>query len=237
VQLLLVQAEVSRVLGDHAAAVRALDRAGEVLEKLGNLFLDGLIHAERGRLALAQGDHPRAEQHLHTALGLQVSIGARPAAVRTLEVMAAIAALDESFAESAHVLSAADGLLQQIGLARGPLELAAYDAQLQLLRVQLSDAMFDTEWNDARGISLTDVVEYVSRMRGQRKRPSVGWDCLTPTELRVAALVAEGLTHAQIGARMFIARGTAKIHVAHIFTKLGIGSRAQLAVMAAGRSR
>ncbi|MBC8087852.1 MAG: helix-turn-helix transcriptional regulator [Phycisphaerae bacterium] len=135
------------------------------------------------------------------------------------------------------VLSAATGLRERIGLARGPSERAAHDALVTSLRARLGEAVFDGEWSEARNISLDDLVEYVSRMRGQRKRPSIGWDSLTPTKLRVAALVAEGLTNPQIGERMFIARGTVKIHIAHIFTKLGIGARAQLAVIASERAK
>lgn len=235
IQLLLVQAESDRVCGNTDDASRALERASTATAKLGNEFLGALVESERGRLVLSQGDRVRAEQHLHSGLGVQVRIGARPSAVRTLETMAGIAALDESDSEATRVLSAANGLREQIGLARGPAERAVHDALVQSLRARLSEVVFDAEWSEARNISLGDVVEYVSRMRGQRKRPSIGWDSLTPTELRVAALVAQGLTNPQIGERMFIARGTVKIHVAHIFTKLGIASRSQLAVMAAGK--
>jgi DNA-binding CsgD family transcriptional regulator len=76
------------------------------------------------------------------------------------------------------------------------------------------------------------LVEVVSRSRGQRHRPSSRWASLTATKLRVAGLVAKGLTNPQIGERMFIARGTVKADIAHIFTKLSVTSRAQLAAMA-----
>jgi DNA-binding NarL/FixJ family response regulator len=47
-----------------------------------------------------------------------------------------------------------------------------------------------------------------------------------PLEL---ALAAEGLSNPQIGDRPYISRRTVQTHVAHIFMKLGISSRAQLA--------
>jgi DNA-binding CsgD family transcriptional regulator len=47
-----------------------------------------------------------------------------------------------------------------------------------------------------------------------------------PPEL---ALAAEGLSNPQIGDRPYISRRTVQTHVAHIFMKLGISSRAQLA--------
>jgi DNA-binding NarL/FixJ family response regulator len=51
----------------------------------------------------------------------------------------------------------------------------------------------------------------------------------------VVRLVTEGLTNPQIGERLFIARGTVRTHLTHIFTKLGVTSRAQLATEATRR--
>ena len=52
---------------------------------------------------------------------------------------------------------------------------------------------------------------------------------LTPTERSVAGLVAEGLSNPQIGERLYISRRTVQTHLAHVFAKLDISSRAQLA--------
>ncbi len=66
-------------------------------------------------------------------------------------------------------------------------------------------------------------------MRGARQRPASGWDSLTPSEQRVAALAAEGLTSRQIGDRPYISTFTVGSHLRHIYQKLGINSRLQLA--------
>ncbi|MDQ4134513.1 MAG: helix-turn-helix transcriptional regulator, partial [Actinomycetota bacterium] len=57
----------------------------------------------------------------------------------------------------------------------------------------------------------------------------------TPTELAVVRLAAEGLTNRQIGDHLFVSRRTVETHLAHVFLKLGITSRAQLAAEAAKR--
>ena len=69
----------------------------------------------------------------------------------------------------------------------------------------------------------------MTRSRGPRLRPLVGWPSLTPTEQAVVALVAEGLSNPQIAARLFISRSTVKTHLNHAFTKLDVSSRAELA--------
>ena len=66
--------------------------------------------------------------------------------------------------------------------------------------------------------------------RISRGRPQIGWDSLTPAERMIAGLVAEGLSNPQIGQRLFISRRTVQTHLAHVFAKLDISARAQLAV-------
>jgi hypothetical protein len=49
----------------------------------------------------------------------------------------------------------------------------------------------------------------------------------------VAGLVADGLTNPQIGARLYISGRTVQTHLVHVFAKLDIASRVQLAVQVA----
>ncbi len=65
--------------------------------------------------------------------------------------------------------------------------------------------------------------------RGARKRPRAGWQSLTPTERAVVDLVADGLSNPQIGERLYISRLTVQTHIAHVFAKLDLSARAQLA--------
>jgi DNA-binding CsgD family transcriptional regulator len=55
---------------------------------------------------------------------------------------------------------------------------------------------------------------------------------LTPRESEVLALMVQGLGNRQIARRLFISEKTAKVHVGHIFDKLGVETRVQ-AVLAA----
>jgi ATP/maltotriose-dependent transcriptional regulator MalT len=55
---------------------------------------------------------------------------------------------------------------------------------------------------------------------------------LSPREREVFEYLQQGLTNAQIAAALFIAESTVKVHVHHIFDKLGIRSRAALMVQA-----
>lgn len=73
--------------------------------------------------------------------------------------------------------------------------------------------------------------------RGTRNRPTTGWASLTPTERKVVNLVTEGNSNPQIGERLFISRRTVQTHLSHVFTKLDLTSRAQLAAVAVQQNR
>jgi DNA-binding NarL/FixJ family response regulator len=71
--------------------------------------------------------------------------------------------------------------------------------------------------------------------RGSRERPRSGWESLTSTELRVVALVARGMTNPEVARRLYVSRHTVESHLSHVFSKLGLVSRIQLAVQAVHR--
>jgi DNA-binding NarL/FixJ family response regulator len=75
------------------------------------------------------------------------------------------------------------------------------------------------------------VAEFAARTKPPAG-PTTALAELTSREREVMALVAEGLTNAEIGARLFMSPATARTHVSRILTKLGARDRTQLVVMA-----
>ena len=71
---------------------------------------------------------------------------------------------------------------------------------------------------EALGVAATSVAEPVSS--------------LSPRELEVYELLCEGLSNGEIASRLFITEGTVKVHVQHVFDKLGVRSRTALAISA-----
>jgi len=148
-----------------------------------------------------------------------------------------LAAARERFSDAARLLAAAE-------TARRPLQYlapgftanrAAAAAAASQARGVLGEDPFRQAWAEGRGLTLDDAVAYAARKGGGRKRPATGWASLTPAELEVVRLVGEGLRNDAIARRLFIAPGTVKVHLTHIFAKLGITTRAELAAQAAAQ--
>ena len=63
----------------------------------------------------------------------------------------------------------------------------------------------------------------------KHRRARSGWDSLTPTEIKIAAFVEEGLSNPEIAAKLLLSRRTVATHVSHILKKLDVHSRIDVA--------
>ena len=68
-----------------------------------------------------------------------------------------------------------------------------------------------------------------------RARTPEAWDQLTPQELQIAQLAAEGLSNREIAQMVYLSHRTVSSHLYRVFPKLGISSRAELRSMLDGR--
>ena len=77
---------------------------------------------------------------------------------------------------------------------------------------------------------LADRAQRELRASGETVRPRQPqvWDQLTPQELQIAQLAADGLTNREIGERLYISHRTVGSHLYQLFPKLGVTSRAEL---------
>ena len=224
---LVSDGQLALLEGDTVAALAAGEEAQAVAAQLGNPWMLVETHDLLGRVARARGDTDAAEAHFLAALDL--------ADDEALEALAVLAARAESRAEAVRLFAAAHAGREVLGLRRWPIDQPTYDDVIAALRSHLGDEAFGRAWREGAALSLEEAAAYASRARGHRGRPSAGWDALTPAELKVVALVAEGLTNAEIGRRLFISPGTARIHLSHIFAKLDVANRTELAARATAR--
>jgi predicted ATPase/DNA-binding CsgD family transcriptional regulator len=227
--------EVSLARGDLQSSRLRLEEALEWSRKSQwpRLVAEALYYL--GRLARSEGDVTRAESLVHEALDVTSKYGYVPGICDALEYLAGIAAQLESYEEAVRLFGGAARLRELIGYVRFPAMREGYEVDIAGVRETLAEEVFDRAWTEGLALTMGEAIDYARRGRGERKRPTVGWGSLTPTELEVVRLVSQGLSNPQIAERLFIARNTVKAHMSHIFSKLGTASRAELAAEATRR--
>jgi DNA-binding CsgD family transcriptional regulator len=85
------------------------------------------------------------------------------------------------------------------------------------------EAIAATPWMDRTSAELRATGE-----RARRRTPETA-DRLTPQELQVAQLIAQGATNREAAAALFVTPKTIETHLGHIYRKLGVRSRVELA--------
>jgi predicted ATPase/class 3 adenylate cyclase/DNA-binding CsgD family transcriptional regulator len=230
-----VRAEIALERGDPEAA-RDMARTALVLSE--SPFAGWL--RDRALLAHARvlrriDELERAEDEAYRSVTFAQMGGHRPATAEAFELMAGLAAQQEGPLEAARLFGAADALRERLGYPRPPVEQPAHAADWDLVTTALDPDALETASAEGRAMTLDAAVAYASRGRGERKRPSSGWASLTPTEREVVGLVAEGLRNADIAGRLFVSPSTVKTHLSHVFSKLGVTTRAELAALATRR--
>ncbi|OBB99388.1 LuxR C-terminal-related transcriptional regulator [Mycobacterium sp. 852002-40037_SCH5390672] len=218
-------ANVALAGGDLIAARRWADEA--VATAPGFILLVAL--SARARVATAQGEPEQAEHDAHDALASVPEGFAYPFIPDILECLGTLAGEADSHREAARLFGAAAAIRQRIGAVRFKVWDADYEASVAALREAMGDDDFDVAWAEGAALSTEEAIAYAQRGRGQRKRPATGWASLTPTERDVVRLVSQGLANNDIATRLFVSPRTVQTHLTHVYTKLGLSSRVQLA--------
>ncbi|MCP3818205.1 AAA family ATPase [Streptomyces sp. A3M-1-3] len=220
---------------------RIADALGELLPVLTDEFAAAMLHESFSllpdvvRLALETGDTRTAEAAVAAceaaAAGAPDFPGPATAAVRCRGL----------FAQDPEVLGQA---VAQYARGAWPLLLGqsledlavaqAWRGDLAGSRASLGRAVdvyteLGARWDVARADARLRPLGVRRGSRTARRRPTTGWDALTPTELKVALLVAEGRSNPEIATELFLSPRTVQTHVSHILSKLGMRSRTEVA--------
>ena len=229
---------VAAIAGDESTAAAAVGEARAALGGRRQAITAAALRYAEGVMAWHRGELADAE-HLVREATLQWHRGSdRMDACDGIELLGVLAAARERHTDAARLLAAAEAARQPL-LYLGPGFTANRHAAAHAFsqaRDVLGDDRFTQAWEEGQGLTVDDAVAYAARKGGGRKRPATGWASLTPAELEVVRLVSQGLRNDAIARQLFIAPGTVKVHLSHIFAKLGITTRAELAAQAASRN-
>ncbi|OBB03546.1 transcriptional regulator [Mycobacteriaceae bacterium 1482268.1] len=187
----------------------------------------------RAHVKIAVGDMTGAERDAQAALAEAAEKGTRYGLTWILDCLARTAVAEESHREAARLFGAAYAVRKRTGEVRYPNFAADYEAAVNELRDAMGLDDFEAAWAEGAALSTDEAIAYAQRGRGERKRPASGWAALTPTEQDVVRLVSDGLPNKDIASRLFISPRTVETHLTHVYAKLGLSSRVQLAQEAA----
>ena len=182
-----------------------------------------------------EGDTERAERDAHDALAVLAGTPAYGGAPTGLECLAKFAVDAGNHRDAARLYGAAEGIRRRTGQVRFAFSYPVYEASVNALRDVMDPNDLASAWAEGLGLSNQEALAFAQRGRGERKRPTTGWAALTPTERDVVRLVSEGLPNKDIAARLFVSPRTVQTHLTHVYTKLGLSSRVQLAREAAAQ--
>ena len=212
------------------------DLGGAELAAEEALQIDAVVHGQIyeaptllavARVRVAVGELTTADELAQQALTTSIDKGQDVYVPQSFDVLAAIAAASGKQAEAARLLGMADALFAEIEWTR------SVGAQRAVEALDLDG--FEAERAEGSALSRDDAIAFVMRGRGARGRPTFGWSSLTPTESDVVRLVAEGLRNKQIAEKLLMSEATVKTHLTHVFAKLGVSNRAELAAQASRR--
>ncbi len=232
---LVVLAEAQLALGSRDQAGVSLDEACSIAQSSGLTWVLGRAGLVRAKLRGLEGESDEAESLVHEAFRHQRDAGDQIGLADGLELVASLAAGQDSAREAVRLWAAAETLRAELGYARIPADRPAYEAAIAHVKEAVGPDDFAALWAEGAQLSPEAAIAYAARGRGERRRPTSGWASLTPSELAVVRLVGQHLSNPEIATRLFVSRATVKTHLIHVFGKLGISSRSELVAEAIRR--
>jgi len=226
---LLGLSQALQALGERDPAGQALEQARAVADESGDKLVVSWVLDVQGEAARARADWEEAQSLHQEAISLRVQIGHVSGLVGSLERLAGLACEQGRFDKAVRLLAASEAFRSQRRCQRFPTERSAHEAAVERARRGLGEEQFRLAWDQGAALSLDEAVQYALRRHARRPGRSTGWESLTRSERDVVRLVAQGLTNPEIGRRLFISHRTVQSHLAHVFAKLDVRTRDQVA--------
>jgi non-specific serine/threonine protein kinase len=219
-----------------------LDRAWAWIEechtvsgRTGNTFGIACALFRLAWIAALRGETGRAVELQKESVRLNWALRNKRVLALCLEQLAWLDDTSRPAVDRARLFGAADTLMRLVDYELSPLLRVAHDQAVAELSGRLERAALDRVWAEGGDLTMEQVValalgvETVSAARGGH-RSSDGR--LSPRQLEVARLVADGLTDREIALRLGISHRTVDSHLRQVSAKLGYSSRTAIAVWA-----
>ena len=214
--------------GDAAECERLQTEALALERPLGLFRLRGSVLTELGHALMDQGRAAEAREILAEVVQTTYRVGERVRFARALEGLARSVAVGLAD-DAVRLAAAAAALRDRLGVIPWPRDVRRSAALLRAARLALGEDAYQSAWVAGRMLTEADALELAQAVLSRPSRSvedSVA--PLTPREMEVAALLARGLSTAEIARELVVAVATVRVHVEHILRKLDLHSRTQV---------
>jgi predicted ATPase/DNA-binding CsgD family transcriptional regulator len=223
-------AVVDFVRGDLVAAQRQAEEALRLAESLADRFVKANILETVAKIQLRLGEHDKAARRYAEALTIAAEFEDPMTSADCMEGLALLAALHSDPARTIVLMAAAQGMRSRSGAERTLRWSEDIEAGLARARSKVGRVAADTAWKRGAGFSMQEAARFA--LGGPAEPAPDGQGRLTDRETEVARLIASGQTNGEVAALLRISARTVDAHVEHIRNKLGLRTRAQIAVWA-----
>jgi predicted ATPase/DNA-binding CsgD family transcriptional regulator len=219
------RAEVAVAQDDLELGKSVIEEADEIFRASGDTWGLAISRESMATIAMLQGDFSDAVAGYRQSLTDYRQVGDRSGFANCLTGLAIVATLIGDYTSAVRLFSAAEEIRTQAGGLIAPMMKASRDHALAATKTHLGSRRFDAAWQAGIDLSLEQVFTEaigLSLDQPQKQETSFG---LTPRQLEVLRLMAEGRTDREIADELFISYRTVTSHVQNILNQMGVDSR------------
>ena len=223
---------VAWLQGDVVRARSLWEESTVLVKESGGRGRIAEIFVTQGLVFLGEGDYLAALAKLQESLKLSLELDHKWNIAWCLEGLAAVAAAQKEPVQAVWCMSAAQALREAIGTPLPSFSQAIHEFTLTSVHAQLGKQTFDAAWAEGRTMTAEHIlIKLEARPNVVLTTPSASVASrpplhrLTPREIEVLRLLAQGLTSAQMAEQLVISVVTVNFHVRSIYSKLGVSSR------------
>jgi non-specific serine/threonine protein kinase len=229
------RARVARERGDLARALHLAEESLGLFQGGSDLTGTAQQFANVGHVRLALDDRPAAAEAFRHSLVNWRAIGNTVDVAECLEGVAAVVANAQP-RRAAHLLGAAEALRETSGALVAAVDLSRYAQLVARVKNQLREETFATAWREGRELPIDEAMDLALHDDAAVVAASAGVDdeagVLSARERDVAQLIAGGSSNREIADALVVSVKTVETHIQHIFRKLNVKARSEVAVWA-----